>query len=211
MEKKPAYLIDYYRQNPQQFVSKTVYSRFCIIFWLLFIILGFFIHPIISIIGLILFPLFLFISRKHYYFNLKNNHKITGVLELYFENYLMKKDEIIDCFLSKRFVRLKQLIDEAEDLNYTDHDFPEDPDEIDKLSDKERSYFDSIYLEIDKEENSQKYYCLLSQQRENPKQDEDDIIGLTGVLILEHGDYMALNALIEPAKASKKQVNSIVS
>ncbi|WP_392558639.1 hypothetical protein [Orbus mooreae] len=76
----------------------------------------------------------------------------------------MKKDEIIDCFLNKRFVRLKQLIDEAEDLNYTDHDFPEDPDEIDKLSDKERSYFDSIYLEIDKEENSQNtiVYCLLS-------------------------------------------------
>ncbi|RKS85878.1 hypothetical protein DES39_1295 [Orbus hercynius] len=211
MQNKPVDLFDYYGQNPKQFYHKKIYSKFCIIFWLLFIILGYFIHPIMSIIGLFLFPIFLIISSKHYYFNATNNRKIVSVLDVSFENYLKKKDEILYCFLNKRFVRLKQLLDEKEDLSYIDHDFPDDLDEINQLSDEERSYFDSIHLEIDKEENSQKYYCILWQQRENPKDDEDELIGLTDVLILEHSDYLALNALIEPQKVKKNKATSIVS
>lgn len=211
MSKKPSSLYEFYQQNPQKFKWRKVYSTVSIIFWLIVIIVPFFIYPIISVIALLIFLFFLLRRPKRYLYNLSNNHRITGEMEACFPNYIMHKEEIISSFINRRFDRLMQLLEEPENQEYADHDFPIYSDDIDALDENERSYFDNIYLEIDEEEKSQKYYCLLWQVKEYANEDEEMVIGLTDVMILENYDYQTLQSLISPKETKKKKTSSLVS
>ncbi|WP_392566821.1 hypothetical protein RHO15_04380 [Utexia brackfieldae] len=174
-------------------------------------VVGFFIHPIISVIGLFILIFFVLLRPQRYFFNLNNNHKIEDVMEAPFANYVMNKEEIISCFLNKRFNRLIQLLDQPENQAYADHDFPIYTDDIAMLDEQERRYFDNIYLEVDEEINSPKYYCLLWQSQEYALDDEDDEIAISEVMILENHDYRALKNLIAPEKQKNNTTPSLIS
>lgn len=162
-------------------------------------------------IGTFLFIIFLLTSRRSYYYDLSTNNKIVSVLEEKFPNYLMSKDDILDCFLNKRFVSLLQLLNAPENQDHANHDEPIYQEDIDSLDEKERSYFDSIYIEIDEQENAEKYYCLLRQERSHYKHGDDVAVELTDVMVLTGGDYRSLKKLLKPAKDKNKKRSSIVS
>lgn len=119
------------------------------------------------------------------------------MIEKRFPNYLMSKQEIIDCFFNKRFPRLFQLLNVPENRDYASHDFPIYYEHFDDLDEEERHYFDSIYILIDEEINSEKYYCSLYQAVYYEESPIAESIVLTDTITLTGVDYHLLNNLIK--------------